>query len=277
MANPPFPFLFTLPSSNCAVTSISKIELFSDTSKRLIFAQGNFSLDAYQQKDFSDLMLDFPAPIKGAVVKRQAEYLAGRYLARLAMQQSELFNPYPPQLGIGRLRAPAWPEVITGSITHHQHKACAVVLTQPLSIENFVGVDTELWLSTQLASEIAESIHNSEEMKILVNAGFTNAMATSLLFSAKEALFKAICPFVGDYFGFEAAELKGYSELDDNTTTFCRSGWLQLQLLTDWVIAKVPQQNYYCWFSCNECDLFTLVCSDSLYLGHMYDLKRIKP
>jgi 4'-phosphopantetheinyl transferase EntD len=89
-------------------------------------------------------------------------------------------------------------------------------------------------------------------------------MATSLLFSAKEALFKAICPFVDDYFGFEAAELTGCSGLDLRTTASCRSGWLQLQLVTDWVIAKAPQKNYRCWFSCSASDVLTLVCSDDL-------------
>lgn len=261
MTNPPFLFLNMLPAATSTVASLSKIQLFSDTSQRLIFAQGNFSIEAYQHTDFADLMLDFPTSIKGAVVKRQAEYLAGRYLARLAMQQSRLFNPYPPQLGIGRLRAPTWPKVVTGSITHHQYKACAVVLTQPLSAQNFVGIDTELWLTEQQSIEIAESIHNSAELQILVSAGFTNAQATSLLFSAKEALFKAICPFVGEYFGFEAAELKACSGGADTAAINRRSGWLQLQLATDWVIARSPQKDYCCWFSCSESDVITLVCS----------------
>jgi enterobactin synthetase component D len=261
MSNPPFPFLSTLPSATSTVASLSMIQLFSDTSQRLIFAQGNFLLEAYQRTDFADLMLDFPESIKASVIKRQAEYLAGRHLGRLAMEQSQLFNPEPPQLGIGLLRAPAWPEVVTGSITHHQCRACAVVLTQPLSAENFVGVDTELWLTAQQASEISESIHNSEELQILVSACFTNAQATSLLFSAKEALFKAICPFVGEYFGFEAAELKACSGVADTAAKVPRSGWLQLQLVTDWVVAKAPQLNYCCWFSCSELDVLTMVCS----------------
>ncbi|OBP13502.1 hypothetical protein A5320_18315 [Rheinheimera sp. SA_1] len=266
ISDPPFPFLSALPSAISKVASLSQIQLFSDTSEKLILAQGNFSLEAYQQTDFADLELDCPAPIKGAVAKRQAEYFAGRYLARLAMQQSGLFNPAPPQLGIGRLRAPTWPKTVTGSITHHQQKACAVVLTQPLSAKNFVGVDTELWLTAQQSIEIAEFIHNSEERQILVSAGFTDAQATSLLFSAKEALFKAICPFVGEYFGFESAELKECSGPADTTQPY-RGGWLKLRLLTDWVIANAPQQDYYCWFSCSEFDVLTLVCSDGWSIG----------
>ncbi|WP_215396294.1 4'-phosphopantetheinyl transferase family protein [Rheinheimera oceanensis] len=264
MSRTPFPFLSGLPLSINTVPSLSKIQLFSDTLQRLILARGNFSLESYQQTNFADLAVDFPASIGGAVMKRQAEYLAGRYLGRLAMQQSGLFEPAPPQIGIGALRAPTWPAVVTGSITHHQYSACAAVLTQPLAVNNFVGVDIELWLSSQQASEIAGSIHNPDELHVLVRAGFTDAQATTLLFSAKEALFKAICPFVGEYFSFDAAELEECSELAGDSMITGRHGWLQLQLTTNWVAARAPQQKYLCWFNCRESDVLTLVCSNSV-------------
>uniref|UniRef100_A0A486XU86 Enterobactin synthase component D n=1 Tax=Rheinheimera sp. BAL341 TaxID=1708203 RepID=A0A486XU86_9GAMM len=263
MLNAPFPFLSTLASVTSKLANLSKIQLFTDTSQRLILARGNFSLETYQQTDFTDLMLDFPASLEFSVVKRQAEYLAGRYLGRLAMQQSGLFNHTPPQIGIGLLRAPTWPKVVTGSITHHEYSACAVVLTQPLAINNFVGVDIELWLSSQQASEIAESIHNPDELHVLVKAGFSNAQATTLIFSAKEALFKAICPFVGEYFSFDAAELHACFEFTDNSMITGRSGWLTLQLTTEWVVARAPQSKYRCWFNCREADVLTLVCSNA--------------
>ncbi len=264
MSHPPFQFLSPLPCASSAVASLANIQLYADTSQRLIFTQSDIALAAYQQSDFVDLKLDLPLSMLGAVAKRQAEYLAGRYLARLAMQQSGLFDTDPPQLTIGHLRAPAWPAQVTGSITHHKHKACVVVLTQPLSAENFVGIDTELWLSAQQANEIAASVHHADEQAILLKAGLSHAMATSLLFSAKEALFKAICPFVDGYFGFETAVLTSYTGSAEMGTICCRSGWLQLQLVTDWVIAKAPQRNYHCWFSCSESDVLTLVCSDAL-------------
>lgn len=260
MSNPPLPFLTALHQASSPVACLSNIRLFSDMSQQFIVAQANFSPDSYRQRDFADLRLECPSSIQGAVPKRQAEYLAGRYLARLVMQQSGLFSHEPPQLGSGRLRAPAWPDSVTGSISHHHSKACAVLLNKPVAADNFVGVDTELWLSEQQACEIAGSIHNAAERQILRDAGCTDAQATSLLFSAKEALFKAICPFVDEYFGFECAQLTQCGWLADTTTPY-RVGWLKLQLLTDWVIAKAPQQDYHCWFSGSEVDLLTLVCS----------------
>lgn len=264
MANHRFPFLSPLSQTSFEIANLREIILLSDAAKRLILATGSFSVKAYSQTDFAHLKLDFPESIKNAVLKRQAEYLAGRYLSHLAMRQSGLFNFPPPQLGSGKLREPAWPQVLTGSITHHQNKACVAVLTQPLSSENFVGIDTEIWLTAQQASEIAESIHNTEELQLLLNNNFTNNQATSLLFSAKEALFKAICPFVGKYFGFKAARLIGYLNLAERRTTSIKTGWLKLELVDKHIIERAPQRIYHCWFSCNEYDVITLISSDTL-------------
>ncbi|MNG03832.1 hypothetical protein D3C84_869280 [compost metagenome] len=40
--------------------------------------------------------------------------------------------------------------------------------------------------------------------------GLTLEAATSLIFSAKESLFKAAFPFIGHYFGFESARVVGF-------------------------------------------------------------------
>lgn len=261
MPNPPLPFLTALPAPASTVAALSHIQLWADAAQQLIVATGDFSNDCYQPTDFAALKLDFPPALVGAVPKRQAEYLAGRYLARLVMQQSGLFVPEPPQLGIGQLRAPNWPAQVTGSITHHQHKACVALLTQPLSRCSFVGIDTELWLSTSQAAEIAGSVHSAAESYILQQAGFSSAAATSLIFSAKEALFKAICPFVGEYFDFACAELTACTLLEDSATA-SRSGQLTLRLSADWVVARAPRQSYCCWFSGTAADVTTLVCGD---------------
>lgn len=261
----PLPFLFARPVAINSLSSLSKIQLFSDALQQLILARANFSIDSHQLSDFTDLMIDLPSSIGNSVSNRQAEYLAGRYLAYLAMQQSGLFLPAPPQIGIGLLRAPIWPKAITGSITHHQYSASAVVLTQPLSANSFVGIDTELWLTAHQAREISESIHSHYELHLLTSAGFTSAQATTLLFSAKEALFKAICPFVGEYFGFDSVELRECYEYPDNAAFAGRCGWLKLQITTNWVAARAPQKKYHCWFSCSDADVLTLTFSERVF------------
>ncbi|HCU64804.1 MAG TPA: hypothetical protein DF774_03505 [Rheinheimera sp.] len=264
MSCPPFRFLSELPASGVQVSCFSEIQLFCDNSQQLLLARCRFLQAAFRQADYAGLMIELPSDIAGAVPKRQLEYLAGRYLSRLLLQQSGLFQPLPPQLGVSLMRAPAWPLAVTGSITHHQSHACTVLLTRPLAADNFIGVDTELWLSPQQAHDIATSIHNPAEQDMLLRAGFTAVQATTLLFSAKEALFKAICPFVGEYFGFDAAELKACSQFAAVGSCSTEDGWLELQLTSEWVAARSPQRTFRCWFRCSQLDVLTLVCSDAL-------------
>ncbi|WP_333796774.1 4'-phosphopantetheinyl transferase family protein [Rheinheimera sp.] len=264
MPCPPFRFLSELPVSGAQVPSLSEIQLFCDNSQQLLLACCGFSQTAFRQTDYTGLMIELPPDIADAVPKRQIEYLAGRYLSRILLQHSGLFQCQPPQLGVSQMRAPAWPPCVTGSITHHQNHACAVLLTRPLAPDNFIGVDTELWLSAQQALDISISIHRPAEQEMLLRAGFTAAQATTLLFSAKEALFKAVCPFVGEYFGFDAAELTDCSQLAAVSSFTTEGGWLELQLTSEWVAVRSPQRTFRCWFSCSQQDVITLVCSDAI-------------
>jgi hypothetical protein len=78
----------------------------------------------------------------------------------------------------------------------------------------------------------------------------------------RDDLDKAICSFIGEYFGFEVVELKACSQFSGNTTITGRTG--RLQLACAWVAARAPQQNYRCRFKCSEFDVLALVCSDAV-------------
>src|SRR5437868_12031003 len=55
--------------------------------------------------DFQRCAIEPPASIQRSVAKRQAEYLAGRFCARAALQQLEGLDCIP---AIGEDRAPVW-------------------------------------------------------------------------------------------------------------------------------------------------------------------------
>lgn len=258
----PFPFLLNLPVNSNKQPFISEIELFSDKLSRLFLTRARFSVDSYCLDDFRKLGVNLPHSMENTAIKRQAEYLCGRYLSRLAMQKSGIFLSSIPQVGTSHLRAPNWPDSVTGSITHHRNRASVVVLARPLDRNNFVGVDSELWLTLEQASEVRNFVHNNQELTILLKAGLTAAQATTLLFSAKEALFKAVCPFVNEYFGFETARLQACSDLVK--VVFGFFGSMQIQLVDDGIARRAPQRSYKCWFSCNECEVLTLVFSNKL-------------
>ncbi|MDI6465877.1 4'-phosphopantetheinyl transferase superfamily protein, partial [Cronobacter turicensis] len=104
---------------------------------------------------------------------------------------------------IGAHREPRWPAGFTGSITHTGHRAWATVIAAP----GGVGIDVENLMDAQTARDLAPGIIDAQERLLLGRAPLPFASALTLAFSAKESLFKALFPQVGDWFGFECANV----------------------------------------------------------------------
>lgn len=88
---------------------------------------------------------------------------------------------------------------------------CTVLKEEHLSL----GIDIEHRLAHQTASEVQAMIGTAQEWTLLAQQ-FDLASAVTLLFSAKESLFKALFPQVQIYLDFSDALLIG---LDGNQLT----------------------------------------------------------
>ncbi|CCJ91504.1 4'-phosphopantetheinyl transferase [enterobactin] siderophore [Cronobacter turicensis 564] len=62
-------------------------------------------------------------------------------------------------------------------------------------------------MDAQTARDLAPGIIDVQERAVLARAPLPFASALTLAFSAKESLFKALFPQVGDWFGFECANV----------------------------------------------------------------------
>jgi enterobactin synthetase component D len=107
---------------------------------------------------------------------------------------------------VGADRAPQWPAQVSGSITHGQGWAAAVVASK----EHWqgLGLDVEQCLASARAESLAAEILTDQELHRL--AGLSpqeRAWRISLTFSLKESLFKALYPLVLKHFYFHDAEL----------------------------------------------------------------------
>lgn len=154
--------------------------------------------------------------------KRRAEFMAGRLCAAWALEALcvEAVFPLPSQ---GRL--PVWPSGILGSISHCDSLAVCIAAMQTRYCA--LGIDVESLIEPGIACEIRHSIASEGELQSLAGA-----MPLSLpgqchgltqLFSAKEALYKALFPLTGRFQNFGAAEFCGY-----------QVGRLMLRLTHDW-------------------------------------------
>jgi enterobactin synthetase component D len=159
--------------------------------------------------------IDLPAEVARAVPKRRLEFLAGRHCAAVALRRLQP-GLGEGAIGIGGDRAPLWPEGIVGSITHTRGFAAAVVARAVDA--GGVGLDTEHLVSGSARQAVEERVTTPEETGRLASAGLSEAALLTLVFSAKESLFKCLFPKVGRYFGFDAASIV---EVSTDRRTFC--------------------------------------------------------
>ena len=140
-----------------------------------------------------------------AAPKRKTEHLAGRIAAAHALTAlNERAIP-----GIGPSGEPLWPENIAGSITHSGTQAMAVAVRNPHAP---IGIDLEAILPESEAREIKEGVIDAQEEMRLLQSGYPFALALTLAFSAKEALFKALFPRVNAFMAFDSARITALDE-----------------------------------------------------------------
>ena len=140
------------------------------------------------------------ATVGRAVEKRRREFATGRACARAAL--TRLGVPAQPIPG-GDHGAPRWPAGIVGSITHCEgYRACAVARSNELSS---VGIDAEP--NEPLPEGVLGDIALPQERESLLGLqrDSPEVHCDRLLFSMKEAVYKAWFPLARRWLGFEDA------------------------------------------------------------------------
>ncbi len=173
--------------------------------------------DAASQLRANDVCgIRIPPQLKHASEKRKAEFLAGRRCAGMALKHLGGKTDFP---GISSDRSPHWPVGYTGSISHTRNMAVSLVGRS----EKYpgLGVDLEKILTGNEAEKLADLIMKPQERRCI--AGLDFALLTTLVFSAKESLFKALYPAVKHICAFGASEFTGWDDC----------GFARLRLATD--------------------------------------------
>ncbi|MCT2591633.1 4'-phosphopantetheinyl transferase superfamily protein [Streptomyces sp. N2-109] len=149
------------------------------------------------------------ARVARAVASRRAEYVTARHCARRAL--AGLGFP-PTAIVPGERGAPIWPEGVVGSITHCAgYRAAAVARTGDILS---LGIDAEP--DAPLPEGVLDSVTAGAEEREWATAGGIGPSRDRLLFSAKEAVYKAWFPLTGSWLGFRDAVL----EADWESRTF---------------------------------------------------------
>ncbi|AKJ11322.1 4'-phosphopantetheinyl transferase [Streptomyces incarnatus] len=142
------------------------------------------------------------AYLEQAVEYRRREFVTTRGCARSAM--AALGLP-PAPVGSGAKGEPRWPAGVTGSMTHCDgYRAAAVSRSRDY---HSVGIDAER--HEPLPAEVVEYVTVAEERAHLRELARTHPHVhwATVLFSAKETVYKAWYPLARRWLGFRDARL----------------------------------------------------------------------
>ena len=156
--------------------------------------------------DAGDLRGDERALVRGVVEKREREFATGRVLAR------ELLRAHShPDFELLRDddRVPRWPSDVVGSISHTagRGEGLCVVAVSSIRDRRGVGVDVEPDEAVSAGLE-AQICLPSEQAWIEAHGPDQLGRRCRLVFSIKEAVYKAFFPTVRKVWGFMEVEVE---------------------------------------------------------------------
>jgi 4'-phosphopantetheinyl transferase EntD len=138
--------------------------------------------------------------VASASSKRRQEFITGRYAAHVALRNLGIRHPL---VLMGQYREPLWPDGLTGSISHCDTLAVAVVAYKNsvkwlgIDLQSIGSVSRDLWTTIFTESEI-----NFLNGIVDVNK---RAILSTVFFSAKEAFFKLQFPATKIWIDFTEA------------------------------------------------------------------------
>lgn len=124
---------------------------------------------------------------------RSRQFSSGRRAAHEAVQQLQIQDS-----AIGRTeRIPRWPPGVLGSISHSDSLAGAAVGLA----DTYLGMGIDLVPISAVSDKVAQRLLLGPELKWVGDMG--SGDWRTALFSAKESVYKAVNPVVGEYLGFQ--------------------------------------------------------------------------
>ncbi len=166
--------------------------------------RANAAYDQLEVSDFERVQVFLPPLLERAVHKRKIEFLLGRYCLQ---QCFKAFAVPPIEVPIGEDRSPVWPKGWLGSISHTRGQAVAILARATRYAG--LGIDVEATIDrpgSGLQAQICCDSREIEDVQSGLNLSDTEAL--TLVFSAKESLYKLIYPRYRVYFGFQAARIR---------------------------------------------------------------------
>jgi enterobactin synthetase component D len=168
-----------------------------------------------------------PPTLHGAVRKRQVEFIGGRLCAERALEQFTVKMHSVPR---GEEGEPIWPQGIHGSIAHTSWSAYSVIVDSDSNLG--IGIDSESIVNEDTRNVIAEYCCTQTERSRWFHE--QHELCATLIFSAKEAFYKAVYPTVRRFIDFDEVEVVAWDD---------QAGELILMPVREGRLAKIVQES----------------------------------
>jgi 4'-phosphopantetheinyl transferase EntD len=205
---------------------------------------GAVAVEAYGDGCETEVLPEERSLVARAGDKRRREFAAGRSCARRALARLG-WSDFP--LLSGANREPLWPPGVLGSITHCQgYSAAAAARLADLDGIRGLGIDAEL--NAPLPDGVIDLVCTPWERRSLVEAPGMNL--PTLVFSAKESVYKAWFPIAACWLDHQDAEI----DLD------IAAGRFSVRLLPSAPVDRLPaRMSLAGCFATSDAHVFTVV------------------
>jgi enterobactin synthetase component D len=190
-----------------------------------------FDASTFDLTSFAEHGIELPPSVARSVQRRQAEFFHGRCAANAALTALGIAGA---TVGQGRQREPIWPSGVIGSITHNRVLAGAIALRYNQAAG--VGMDIETIIDAKTCGALTLTAVDAAELSVLRRTGLPLQLLLTIVFSAKEAFYKAAFPQVQRFFDFNALR---FADLDLHAGYI---GFIQQETLSDQLVAGMRHE-----------------------------------
>lgn len=183
-----------------------EFNVLAPSNMSLVISAVAYRSEHYQLDLFNRFNVQIPDTIGYFAAKRCSDYLAGRLAAKAAIchflqcSEEQCGNF---QVKSNHVRLPLFPPQFVGSISHTSNLALAAVANCG-SIKS-IGIDIEQLISEDSYESVKKQVLTNNEIVRLSQFPLSKLATLTLIFSAKESLFKCLYPQVNRFFDFNTA------------------------------------------------------------------------
>jgi enterobactin synthetase component D len=181
-------------------------------------------LDALDDAAWHSAALQLPAYCRRMRTPRLRSFLAGRLCAEQALAA---LGQRGAAVGRGAAGEPVWPAGCIGSIAHTAHHAYAAVASQ--ASHAGLGIDSEPVITDDETLTAVRSFCCTRREQASLLSGADPALSASVLFSVKEAFYKAVHRHVARLVDFDEVDVAAIDPVGGHVT-FAGAGDTALDL-----------------------------------------------